>query len=281
MLTIFRYSLARFRGQIIGWGLGIFLLGLFLLPFYETIVEQQDQFQELLENYPPAMMAFFGDLSEMATPHGYLGAEYFALMPVILGIFAVLAGSGLLVSDEEKGTLDLILAHPISRTALFAGRVLAFVAATILMFFVGWLGLVLPTLWVNFDASWGEIALPFVSLLGVILVFGTMALLLSMVLPSRGLAAMLSGILVVLSYFITSLARIDDRLGALARLSPLNYYQSGDAMLGLNGSWLVGLLAVAALFTLAAWWLFQRRDIRVAGEGGWRLALPRRRAAAT
>ncbi len=281
MLTIFRYSLARFRGQIIGWGLGIFLLGLFLLPFYETMVEQQDQFQQLLESYPPAMTAFFGDLSEMATPHGYLGAEYFALMPVILGIFAVLAGSGLLASDEERGTLDLILAHPVSRTMLFAGRVLAFVAATILMFFVGWLGLVLPTLWVNFDASWLEIALPFVSLLGVILVFGTMALFLSMVLPSRGLAAMLSGILVVLSYFITSLARIDDRLEALARLSPLNYYQSGNAMLGLNGSWLAGLLAVAALFTLAAWWLFERRDIRVAGEGGWRLALPRRRAAAT
>lgn len=281
MSTIFRYSLARYRGQIIGWGIGVFLLGLFLLPFYETIVEQQDQIQQLLDSYPPAMTAFFGDMNEMATPHGYLGVEYFALMPIILGIYAVLAGSGLLASDEENGTLDLILAHPISRTSLFIGRLLAFAAATALILVIGWLGLIMPTLWIEFPASWAEIALPFIALFAVILLFGALALLLSMVLPSRRLAAMLSGMLVVASYFITSVARLDDRLEGLARLSPLTYYQSGNAMLGLNGTWIVGLLAVTLLFAVAAWWLFQQRDVRVAGEGGWRLRRPRSRAAAT
>jgi ABC-2 type transport system permease protein len=281
MSTVFRYSLARYRGQITGWGIGIFLLGLMMMSFYPTILEQEEQLLQLLENYPPAMMAFFGDMSQMATPHGYLGIEYFAFMPVILGIYAVLAGSGLLAADEENGTLDLILAHPISRTGLFVGRLMAFVVATIILFAIGWLGLVLPTLAIEFEATWLEVALPFVSLLSVTLLFGALALLLSMVLPSRRLAAMVSGMLVVASYFITSLARLDDSLEGVARLSPLNYYQGGDAMLGLNGTWLTGLLGVALLFAAAAWWLFQRRDVRVAGEGGWQVWQPRRHPATT
>jgi len=28
---------------------------------------------------------------------------------------------------------------------------------------------------------------------------------------------------------------------------------------------------VSLIFTLLAWWRFQRRDIRVGGEGGWNL----------
>jgi hypothetical protein len=29
-------------------------------------------------------------------------------------------------------------------------------------------------------------------------------------------------------------------------------------------------LALAILFAIVAWWRFERRDIRVGGEGGWR-----------
>jgi len=125
MRTIFRYTLSRFRGQILGWGIAILLLGLMLMWFYPSIAEQQENFEQLLEIYPEEMTAFFGDLSTMVTPEGFLSIEYFSYMPLILGIFAVLMGSGLLVSDEENGTLDLVLAHPVSRTALFFGRLLA------------------------------------------------------------------------------------------------------------------------------------------------------------
>jgi ABC-2 type transport system permease protein len=88
---------------------------------------------------------------------------------------------------------------------------------------------------------------------------------------------MAGGLLLVASFFVTSLARIDESLEGVARLSPLNYYQSGQAILGLNGEWIVGLLVASAVFVLLAGWRFERRDIRVGGEGSWRLPLVRRR----
>jgi len=269
MGTIYRYALRRARGQVLGWGLPLGLFSLYLASFYQTIAQQREQFEQLLQYYPKELIAFFGNVETILTPEGYLSVEMFSYMPLVLGIFAVLAGSGLLVSDEEKGTLDLILAHPVSRTALFVGRLLAFVTTTVIILALMWLGLVTASTWSPLGVGAGRLALPFLSLLAILLFFGTLALLLSMLLPARRLAAMGAGILLVGNFFLIGLANINDDLKPIARLTPLHYYQSGEAIGGLNGRWVAGLLAVALLFALLAWWRFQRRDIRVVGEGGW------------
>jgi len=267
--TVFRYRFTRLRGQIVGWGLTLALLGLFMAQFYGTIVDQADQFEKLLESYPKELMAFFGDFGDLVTPSGYLNLEYFVLMPLILGVFAVLMGSGLLIGDEESGRLDLILAHPISRSALFWGRLLAFVMATLAILAMAWLGLYAPMSWTPLDVGWLGLTAAFVSLFAVLMLFGTLALWLSMLLPSRRLTAMVAGIALVGSYFITSLARINTDLEPLAKLLPLNYYQGGEAIDALNTTWVVGLLVAALSFAVLAWQVFERRDIRVGGEGGW------------
>ena len=271
MMTIFRYTLRRFRGQILGWGLALALLGLLLISMYDSFAAEQEQFEELQKIFPSEITAFIGDVSSMATPEGWVSLEFFSYMPLILGIFAVLTGSGLLVSDEENGRLDLIMAHPVSRAALFLGRLLAFVSATVAILAICWLGLVVPMTWSSMDIGWGRMWLPLLSLLAELLLFGTLSLLLSMVLPSRRLAATTAGLLLVASFFITGLAKINEDLEPVARLSPLNYYQAQDAFHALNGAWIAGLLAAAVLFAALAWWRFWRRDIRVGGEGGWRL----------
>ena len=277
MITVFRYTFARFRGQILGWGIGLALYNMYLVSFWDTLAANREQFQSLIEAYPKEMMAFFGDMATMFTPAGYLNIYFFYYMSLIIGIYALLAGSGLLAGDEENGQLDLILAYPLSRTALFVGRLLAFVAATIGILVLSWLGFVIAMTWSTLDVGWAELLLPMLSLLAILLFFGNLALLLSMVVPSRRLAAMLTAILLVAGYLISSLARIDEDLKNVAKLSPFNYYQGGEAINGLNVTWFVGLLAAAAVFAVLAWWFFQRREIRVGGEGSWRLSLPWRR----
>ncbi len=280
MTMVFRYTLRRFRGQILGWGIALALLGVLLVSMYDMIAAQQDQLEDLLKLYPEEFTAFFGDFSSFGTPEGFLSVELLSYMPLILGIFAVLTGSGLLVSDEENGRLDLIMAHPVSRTALFLGRLLAFVAAAVAILAICWLGIVVPMNWSSMGIGWGRICLPLLSVLAELLLFGAMALFLSMVLPSRRLAATTAGLLLVASFFITGLAKINEDLEPIAKLSPLNYYQAQDAFHALNGAWLAGLLGSAVVFAALAWWRFQRRDIRVGGEGGWRLpSLPFRRRA--
>jgi ABC-2 type transport system permease protein len=283
MLTTLRYTLLSLRGQILGWGLGIAALGLILVPFYDVFMGQQADFRQMIESYPPEFLAFFGgDAASLATTEGYLGMYGFSMLPLIVGIFAVIAGSGLLASDEENGRLDLIVGHPVSRAGLFWGRTLAFVAASFGIVILGWLGFSVLLGGSRLDVTWGQMALPFLPLLVQILIYGALALLLSMLLPARRLAAAGAGIVLVASYFLSSIASLNESLAAVARFLPYDYFQGGAALNGLDWASFLGLLAASGVLALLAWWRFQRRDIRVAGEGGWRLpALHLRRRAET
>jgi len=269
--TTFRYTFIRFRGQILGWGLGIASLGLILVPFYDIFMDQQEDFMKMLDGYPPEFLAFFGgDKTSMLTPEGYLGMYGFSMLPVIIGIFAVLAGSGLLVGDEERGRLDLILSHPVGRSSFFFGRAFAFIGATIAVLLIAWLGFSVLLGGSTMGVTWGQMALPFLPLLMQALIYGTLALLLSMLLPSRNMAAMLSALVMVASYFISSMASLNESLATISQIFPYAYYQGAEAMTNLNMTWLFGLLGVCLVMVMLAWWRFLRRDIRLSGEGSLR-----------
>jgi ABC-2 type transport system permease protein len=276
--TNLRYSLYGFRGQILGWGLGIASLGLIIVPFYDVFVGEQSEFMQMIENYPPEFLAFFGgDAAALVTPEGFLGMYGFSLLPLIIGLFAVLAGSGLLAVDEERGRLDLILAHPVGRTALFAGRLLGLLGATIGILLLGWLGFSVLLGTSSLPITWGEMLLPFLPLFGQALVYATLALLLSQLLPNRALAATLAGLVMVGGYLLDSLANLNENLATLAKLFPYAYYQGSEAFSELNWLWLGGLLLAGLVMALLAWLRFRARDIRLSGEGSLRLPWPGRR----
>jgi ABC-2 type transport system permease protein len=270
MKTIFLYTLKRMRGQILGWGICLGLLAFYLVTFYDTLVDQQSQLSQLLSSYPKELFAFFGGMDELFTPYGFLNVEFFSYMPIILGIFAVLVGSGLLAGDEENGNLDLILSLPISRSRLFAGKLAGFLAAQLSILILVCAGLMLGLPGTKMEIKIWELIYPTLSLLGVLLLFGTLAVLFSMLLPARRIAAMLSGVLLVASFFITSLAEMDEKLKTIARFSPLDYYQGGLALKEMRWDWFFGLTIASVICALLSWWRFERRDIRVAGEGSWK-----------
>lgn len=273
MLAEYKYTLRRLRGQMIGWGIGIALYALLMVSMFDSIVNIEG-FEELIASYPPEISAFFGGLMAITTPVGYLDIYFFNYMTIIIGIFVVGASASLLVGDEEKGILDLLMAHPISRNALFWGRLLGLLTATTVILLVSWLSWVLPAGGVGMDLTWIEFLRPFVPLFVQLMLFGSLAVLLSMLLPSGRFAGMVTGGLLIANYLLVGLSNINEDLKAAVDYTPLHYYQGGQAVNGLNWEWLAGLAVVTVALALLAWWRFRRRDIRVGGEGGWRLSLP-------
>jgi len=274
MFAEYKHALRRLRGRIIGWSIGLGLYSLLMVFMYDAVLEIMGV-EELLSAYPPEMMAFIGvtDIFAIMTPAGYLDAYFFTYMTVIIGIFIIGAAGAMLVGDEERGVLDLVLAHPISRASLFASRALALITATIMILLVCWLSWAVPSGRTQINLTWLEFLLPFIPLLAQLLLFGALALLLSFLLPSARMAGMLTGALLVGNYLLMGLSRLNDRLETAVKLTPLYYYQGGLAVDGLEWRWLAGTMAAALLLTAAAWFFFRRRDIRVGGEGSWKLPL--------
>jgi ABC-2 type transport system permease protein len=269
MFAEFKHTLRKKRGALIGWGIGLFLYGFMMSSFYSNIKEIGDQMEMLLSSYPPELLAFFPTITEFATPVGYLDTYFFAYMPLIIGIFTIGTGAGLLVSDEEKGILDLVMAHPISRGSLFWGRVLGYLMITILIMLVGWIGWLIPAEKAGLTLSAFEILTPYLPLLANLLIFGSLALLLSMVLPSVRMAGGLTGGLLVANFLLVGISNINPDFQPLYELTPFYFTQGAKAIEGMDWAAFAGLMGVSILFILIAWWRFQRRDIRVGGEGGW------------
>ena len=268
--TTLRYTFSRLRWQAVGWGLGLAIYGVLMVSMYETMAVKQDTLQGLLANYPAEFLAFFGgDPNSPLTPAGFLNMYAFSMFPLIVGIYAVMVGSGLIVSDEEHGRLDLIIAHPVGRPPFFWGRTLGVLVATLSIMLLAWLGFSLALGSSSMGFTWGEMAIPFLSLFVQTLVYMTFALVLSLLLPSRSLAAMVSGAFLVASYLISSLAFMNVRLEIVSKVLPYHYYQVVLSMKELNLVWLFGLLGISLLMTLLAYLRFTRRDIRLSGEGSW------------
>ncbi|MGB9593739.1 MAG: ABC transporter permease subunit, partial [Anaerolineae bacterium] len=276
MWATFRHELAHMRGRILGWGLGLGLMGAYFSSVFSSFEAQMAQLRQAMQYFPQELFEFFGlDLATL-TPYRFLDVKFFSLMPIILGVFAMGAGTAMLAGDEEKGLLDLILAHPVSRKSLFFGKALAFFTALVLILTLMWAGLVLGMDRASLQVTAAQMIGPMVSIFAMVVLFWALGLFLSMVLPSRRMATSGVALLAVASFFVKGMAELDPDIKSIAKLSPFTYYQGGEAAFGLNVGWIVGLLVPAAAFVLLAWWRFERRDIRVAGEGGWALALPAR-----
>lgn len=278
MFTLFSRKLFKNGLMILGWGLGLALLGYWMFDIYETMFLTNVDLQQMMAAFPEEMMAFFGGTDiNIFDPEGFIHIEFFSYIPIILGIVAVSGATGLIVKKEEEGSLELILAQPVSRSAVFWGKLLAHLVTILLILAITWGGFALGLAGTDsFDLDPGQLVGPFVSLFAVLLVFLSLALMLSMILPTSGSANLVTNFLLIASFFITSLAQIEDRLEALNRFSPLRYYQGGKAISGLNTDYLLLLFGVSLVFILAAWLLFEKRDLRFSGTGWLRVVLRRK-----
>ncbi|MCS7010911.1 MAG: ABC transporter permease [Anaerolineales bacterium] len=269
MFVVFKHSLQRSLGAMLGWGLSLGLITFYLMALYKPILEQQTELRRLLDAYGEAMLAFFGGRLDIFSPAGYLDFAFFSYIAVVVGFFPIVSGAGLLSTDEERGVLDLLLAYPISRTALFFGRFLALLVSIMVILTLSWIGFALGLPLAELDATPWQLWLPHLSMFAMMVLFGGLSLFLSLLLPKHSWATATAGSILVFNYVVTSMARVYENLETLNKFLPLKYYQGGQAVNGLDTGHFVALTGFGLLFTLLAWQLFLRRDIRVSGEGVW------------
>lgn len=268
--TVFKHHLRGRRMATIAWGASLFLLAAYLLSLYDAFASQQEQYLDFIAAYPPEMMAAFGGTADMFTPAGFLNFTLFSYITILLGFLAISLGSGMLAADEERGRLELVAAYPIQRLGIFAARSLAVVLGMALILLLSWLGFVLFLPGTGLaEVSAAQITLPHIELLALMFFFFSLALLLSQVLPTRGAASGVAIGLLLASYVLKVLLVLNDRLASVEKFSPLHYVKGGYAIDGLNPAWILGLLGVGLLFLLLAAWRFNRRDLRLSGEGSW------------
>lgn len=227
------------------------------------------EYRDQLANfeYPDIFKGLIGEAGSLASPEGFLAAEFFSWMPLLLITVAIIAATGATAGEESAGTLDLLLALPAKRWRVLAEKAAGIALALVLACVFGFVGFILSKPFVGFPLGYGRIAEGMANMLPVSFLYLALALLLAAALPTRAAAAALSIGAVVAAYFVNTLGAAVGSLSGLRRASPF-YWGDGSHVLVHGFDWLRagGLLAVAfALFALALL-AFERREIAAGGR---------------
>lgn len=258
--NIFTKTLRDYRWAVLGWGIG---LGVMIYAQYATFAStfsgaSSAQIQQLVQQF-----RFFGEAVRVSTPGGFVTFKIMGVLPAILGIWTVLAGARMIRGEEERGTLDLLLSVPQSRTSVAVQKLLALAAATGSISVLMALGILggMSSAGVSVDPA-GAFLTAFNAGLTAYL-FGVLALLVSQF-TGRGAAAGWAGGLMALFYVLDGTGRSVSGASWLRPVSPFYYYNRNLPLVpGYTAHWVapIVLVALCVLLAGAAMFLFRRRDI--------------------
>jgi ABC-2 type transport system permease protein len=231
--------------------------------FWPTV--NTPEMQQALGNYPEGVLEAL-NYDDLTSPAGYLASSVYGLLiPLLAAVFAIGYGTRAVADDEEAGTLDLLLAHPVSRTRLALQRFAALAAA---------LGLVGAVLWLAMLAIAGPAELAGVSaaefaaataqlvLFGACL--GALALAIGAATGRKALALGGSAGVAVLAYLANGVFPQLEGLEWTREVSPWHWYLGGEPLKnGLQAGDALLLLAVTAVLVAVGTWRFNRRDVAV------------------
>lgn len=263
MKPIIKWTLWQRRWSILGWSFGTFALIFINMVFYPSFKDQAAELQKSFSNLPDAAVQLIGGSTDFFSAVGFLNSQiYFLMLPMILTVLAIALGSSLIGREEDDGTLESLLANPISRSSLLGAK--ATVGFTILavVTFIGLLTTVILAKMVDLVVPLSNILLATLACFGLVLVIGTIAYFIASTGRGRAFSISIPAFLALGGYIISSLAGTVDWLKVPSKFLPFHYYQS-EAILNGNTNWsfIAVLFGVSLVFIALSFVAFRRRDL--------------------
>ena len=238
---------------------------LMYVAMFPSFASQQEQWDQMLKSMPPEMMKVF-NLQDYSFAHleNFLSAELYSITwPLFLIILAISTAGAAIANEIEKGTIELLLSVPISRTKLFISRYLAG-ALTILVFVALTIYAAIPLAKIfNIEVqirNYSSLALT--AFLFGLAIF-SIAMFLSAMFSERGKVYFISAGIIVLMYVANIVATLKEKYADLRYLSFFHYFDAVKILihneLDKVGIWV--FLGVIIIFALAGLIAFEKRDI--------------------
>ena len=263
--VLFRRTLGAARWRLLSVAVGIALWGFLLPVIYATFGAD---FRQLVE------AGYFGELFDAFA--ALTGGNVFTLdgsvamgfvHPIPIALVAILAIGypiGALAGERQRGTLEVLLARPVSRRRVYATALVATWVFVGILLAANVGGVVVGALLfdVASDLDPGRLLLAWVNAVALYATLAALALAASAsfdrVAPALGLALAVS----IISYAVEILGALWPDMAGLRPWSIFHYFQPAEIMAGnpspADVAVLAGITAAAIAYGL---WVFPRRDL--------------------
>ncbi len=259
--SVFLKTLRDYRVAILGWGIGMGLVVVSPMASVAALVttpQAREQLISLAQTF-----AWNADAIAVDTIGGYATFKI-GIFIFLIAIWPLLAGSRMLRGEEDRGSMDVLLSLPRPRLRVALEKLAAMWTALAAMGVL--IGLLAFAGGKKFGADFGlgDGLLFGLNLALICAVMGGVALLISQFTQERGPAAGWTAALLLVFIVLDMVHRVVPNSEWISRLSPIYYYNLSKPLVpghGVDVGGMVVQLALAALLSGAAVWLFARRDV--------------------
>lgn len=195
------------------------------------------------------------EISVDMTPTGLItiGFAHPVMFTLIWG-FALVTCSRVIVGEIERGTADLLLTLPVSRSTIYASVSLAWVLCGLPICFSTILGAKLGTMCFDLDESleFAKLALVVPNLLSMFICVGSMTMCFASFVSSRGVAVSIVVACLLSSFVLNYFALLWPAAERISVIGIMHYYR--PMVVIRSGEWPIGDISVL-LLTAAVFWV--------------------------
>jgi ABC-2 type transport system permease protein len=247
----------------VGWSLALAAVSAVYAAFWPAIGGGPEM-QALVENTPKGLVTALG-YDRIGSPAGYLESTVYGLLAsALLLVFAIAGGARLLAGEEEGGTLELELAHPVARRRVAAEHLGVLAASVAVLVAVTTLAVLVLAAVVDMGVAVAGVLAASTGMLLLVLGFGLIAFGVGAATGRRTVALAVAAGVAVLAYVADAVAPLVEWGGWLEAVSPFSWYLAPDPLAtGWHLPSLLGLAAVSVVFAAVALVGIDRRDVCV------------------
>lgn len=245
----------------------VILLGIFSIAYlmYPSIVASDNisLMDEMLQLFPEEMLkAFNFDISMMDTAYGWLKSEGFVFVLLIIGCYAGILGSNILLKEENDKTIEYLNSLPVKRRDIViskaAAGIIYIIAMVIILAIFNYICLTLSG---DFDRK--QFLLLSVTPIFPALVLYFACMFFSTFTHKTKKMLGISLAVVLVSYFLQMLSQVSDKVEFLKYASVFTLADTRNVIteVGINPIIVIISLALSGLFLILTIIHYQRKEL--------------------
>lgn len=265
-LAIAGQMVAERRRSLIGYSIGMAALMALMVAVYPSIRDTGEELDAYAESLPEAFRDAFGLAADsIASPAGYLMSQLYSNMfPIILLVLGIALAAWVIAGSEAEGTLEMLLANPVTRVWAAVGRVIGMWVLVALVTVAGTLILALTSPLVGLDEGlpWWGLWSAGVATYALVMLQASLGFAVGAASGSRGMAIAAATVFVVLGFAAQLVGSAAESLSWLRDASPWYWLLNSNPLTeapGLLNTWIP--LAIALVLTAVGIAWFDRRDL--------------------
>lgn len=261
-MPVFVQALRESWRSLLLWAAALVAVMLLYLSFYLSMFTGSGM-EQLMAQLPEGIVNAFG-FQDISSGAGYAQSTFFGLLGMLLLSAAAISwGTRAIAGDEEAGMLELTLAHRVSRTRVYWQRAASVLVRLVILTVIVGVALLLVNGPFGLEIDTANVLPQLLAYLGTAVVAGAVSLAVGGVTGGRSLALGAGAAVLVGGFLLNAIGNMSPDMEWMHLVSPVSWaYRDKPLLHGWDPAGLAMLYGTAALFAIAGWAVFVRRDIR-------------------